>query len=292
MPGLSDYTAEALLNWSTGQAAVPALAARWLALFTAAPSDAGTGGTEVSAGGYARVQVAGSSTTNNTTASGNATLHFASTPAWIVAGMTVTDTTAPSVIPAGTMVLSTTGTTVVMSANATGGGVGSGDTLQFSAFPAASASSGSEPSTLPANVTNGAVVGFPAATADWGTVVFFGIFDASTSGNFISGDYLGNYSWVPFTCTLASPGVLTSPANGYSNGNSAVVTTKFNGTLPTTGGSWAGLLTVANSTTDTFTLGVNTTSTGDGSVRKVQSQSVPNGVTASFAASNLTLVAA
>lgn len=70
-------------------------------------------------------------TTNGTTASGNATLHFASTPTHIIAGMVVTDTTAPTVIPAGTTVLSKTGTTVVMSANATGAGVGSGDTIVF-----------------------------------------------------------------------------------------------------------------------------------------------------------------
>jgi len=292
MPGFGDYTAESTLNWETGQAAMPALSARYLALFTTPPADSGSGGTEVSGGSYARVQVAGSVSTNGTTASGNATLHFASVPAWIQPGMTVTDLTAPSVIPSGTTVLSTTSTTVVMSANATGGGVGNGDSLQFSAFPAASASSGSEPDTLPASVTNGSIVTFPTATADWGTVVAFGIFDASTSGNYLGGDYLGNYQWNPFTCSLASPGVLTVPANGYSNGDVVAVTEKYGGTLPTTGGSWAGLLTVANHTTDTFTAGVNTTSTGDGSVRKVLQQSIPNGVTASFPASNLILTSA
>ena len=67
--------------------------------------------------------------TNNTTAAGNATLHFAATTN-IVAGMSVTDDTV-SVIPANTTVLSKTSNTVVMSANATGGGVGSGDTIHF-----------------------------------------------------------------------------------------------------------------------------------------------------------------
>lgn len=292
MPGFSDYTAESALNWEVGQAAMPSLGARWLALFTTPPSDAGSGGTEVSGGSYARVQCAGSGTTNNTTASGNATLHFASTPAWIVPGMTVTDLTAPSVIPAGTTVLSVTGTTVVMSANASGGGVGNGDSIQFSAWPASSASSGAEPATSPANVTNGATISFPAATSSWGTVVAFGIYDASTSGNLITFDYLGNYQWLPFTCTLASPGVLTSPANGYANGDPVVVTQKYGGTLPTTGGSFGGVLTVAGVSGDNFNVGVNTTSTGDGSVRKITQQSVPSGVTASFAASSLTLTAA
>lgn len=292
MPGFSDYTAESALNWETGQAAMPALASRFLALFTTAPNDSGSGGTEVSGGSYARVQVAGSATTNGTTASGNATLHFASVPAWIVPGMTITDLTAPSVIQTGTTVLSVTGTTVVMSANATGGGVGGTDSIQFSAWPAASASSGSEPATLPANVTNGGTITFPAATGNWGTVVAFGVYDASTSGNLISFDYLGNFKWLPFTCSLASPGVLTSPANTFSNGDPVVVSSKFGGTLPTTGGSWAGALTVASATTDTFTAGVNTTSTGDGMVRKIVQQSIPSGVTASFAASTLTLTSA
>jgi hypothetical protein len=67
--------------------------------------------------------------TNTTTA--DATLHFASTPSWIVNGMPVSDATTPSVIPAGTTVSSTTGTTVVMSNNATGAGVGNGDTIVF-----------------------------------------------------------------------------------------------------------------------------------------------------------------
>lgn len=69
-------------------------------------------------------------TTNATTALGNNTLHFASTPSGVVVGASVTDTTA-AVIPAGTYVLSKTSTTVVMSANATGAGVGSGDSISF-----------------------------------------------------------------------------------------------------------------------------------------------------------------
>jgi len=293
--GLSDYTAQALLNFESGQAAMPALAARYLALFTTAPSsDAGAGGTEVSGGAYARVQVAGSAATNNTTASGNATLHYASVPSWIVAGMTATDITTPGVIPSGATVLSTTTTTVVLSANATGAGVGNGDTIVFSAWPAASASSGNEPATSPASVANGATVTFAQATANWGTVVAFGLYDAATSGNLISWDYLGAYKWVPFTCASASPGVLTcdSTSDAPANSSSIVVTQKFGGGLPTTGGSWAGILTTANLSGATFTAGVNTTSIGGGSFRQVTQQSIPSGVTASFSGSTITLSAA
>jgi hypothetical protein len=86
--------------------------------------------------------------------------------------------------------------------------------------------------------------------------------------------------------------VLTSPAHGYANGNSVVVTSKFGGVLPTTGGSWAGPLTVAGVTTDTFTAGVNTTGTGDGLVREITQQPIAGNVTASFSTSALTVTLA
>lgn len=73
--------------------------------------------------------------TNNTTAAGNNTLHFASTPGWVAAGMMAYDITTSGVIPTGTTVLSTTGSTVVLSNNVTGGGVGSGDNIVFSNVP-------------------------------------------------------------------------------------------------------------------------------------------------------------
>lgn len=299
MPGFSDYTAQAVLNWSTGGLAMPSLPAVWLALFTTAPtSDAGTGGTEVSGGSYARVQVGGTLTTNGTTASGNNTLHFASVPSWIVAGMTIRDSTTSASISAGTTVVSTTSTTVVMSANAAGAGVGGTDVITFSAFPAASASSGTEPNVTPANTVNGAIIQFPAATASWGTVVAFGLYDASTSGNLLQFDYLGAYAWLPATMSAASPGVITAKAHGYSAADSVVVTTKYGGTLPSFSQSnLTGILAVVSPTTDTFTVtnastAVNTSSTGDFQVRKLTQQSVPSGVTASFAASTVTLTAA
>lgn len=48
MPGLSDYSAENVLNYITGRASLPSLPSVYVGLFTAAPSDAGSGGTEVS----------------------------------------------------------------------------------------------------------------------------------------------------------------------------------------------------------------------------------------------------
>lgn len=299
MPGLSDYTALANLAWVTGGAAMPSRPDVFLGLFTAMPtSDAGTGGTEVTGGSYARVQVGGSAVTNNTTGSGNAVLHFATTPAWLVAGMTVRDATSPSVIPAGTTILSTTGTTVTMSANATGGGVGNGDTITFSAWPAATASSGTEPAVTPATVANGAAISFAPATADWGTAIGWGLFDALTVGDVLAFDYLGAYSWLPATMSAASPGVITTKAHGYSAGNNVVVTTKYGGTLPSFSQSnLTGTLAVVSPATDTFTVtnaatAVNTSTTGDFQVRRIATQSIPSGVTASFPASTFSLNAA
>jgi hypothetical protein len=299
MPGLSDYAAANLLNWEAGGVAFPALPAVYLGLFTVAPtSDAGTGGTEVSGTGYARPQVGGSLATNGTTASGNAILHFASVPAWIVAGMTVRDATTPAAIPAATTVLSTTGTTVTLSANAAGGGVGNGDTITFSAFAAAAASVGSAPSITPASLTSSAIVTFPTSGSDWGTVVAFGLFDDPTAGHLLNWDYLGTFSWLPATMSAASPGVITATAHGFSAADSVVVTSKYGGTLPTFSQSnLTGILAVVSPATDTFTVtnaatAVNTSSTGDFSVRKLLKQAIPLGIVASFPAASLILYAA
>jgi len=292
MSGLSDYLAEAVLNFATGNQGMPALGSRYLALFPTAPTaDAGTGGTEVSGGSYARAQIAGSVTaaTSFTTSSTSITLS-GSVPSWVVAGMNVYDTTNNQQI--GTVGAGSSGTTLNLSSTAAHASSGSADALQISAFPASSASSGTEPATSPASVTNtAAAITFAQATANWGTVVAWGIYDASSSGNLLFWDYLGNYKWLPFSCSSASPGVLTTDASGDvpANGSSIVVTQKYGGTLPSTGGSWSGLLTCANASGNTFTAGVNTTGVGGGQFRQITQQSIPTNVTASFSTSTFTL---
>jgi hypothetical protein len=150
---------------------MPALASRHLALFTAAPTaDAGTGGTEVSGTGYARVQVAGSlaAAAAFTTSSTRITMG-ASNPGWVVPGMNVYDVTAGALT--GT-VLSYSGTTLSLTAASAHTSSGSTDSLVFSAW---SASSGTEPATTPASATNtNATITFAQATASWGTVVAWG----------------------------------------------------------------------------------------------------------------------
>jgi hypothetical protein len=147
----------------------------------------------------------------------------------------------------------------------------------------------------PVVIENASQILFPQATADWGSVVAFGLFDAVSGGSLLAWDYLGGYDWEPCTVSLASPAVLTAPAHALSNGQLVMFTTEFGGALPTFGqGSLGGQLVVADATTDTFTvtsagLPVNTTSSGEGMVRRVISQSVPSGVQASFAASSLVI---
>lgn len=53
MANLSDWSENALLDWLMGGSSPSRPTTRYLALFTAAPNDAG-GGTEVSGSGYAR----------------------------------------------------------------------------------------------------------------------------------------------------------------------------------------------------------------------------------------------
>lgn len=212
MTGVSNYSADALLEWLTGKTAMPSKPTAYVALFTVVGSDAGTGFTEVSGNGYTRAATAGAD--------------------W-------------------------------NSASGTG----------------------------PSLISNVNTISFPASTGSgWGTVIAFGLYDASTSGNLLAWDYLGAFDWLPCTVSTASPGVITSKAHGYAAADTFVFSVEYGGTAPTfSQGNFTGLLTVgASPGTDTFTAltgatAVNTSSTGDGMVRKVTQQPIPGGVTASFA---------
>ena len=297
MPGFSDFIAESGVNYMAGVAPFPGATARFLALFTTAPADNGTGGVEVSGSGYSRVQIAGTVAATGSWVAGAGSIAMNSNPGWIVAGMTVFDSTLGGTAGGTGAIIGVVSTyiagSLVLQAPAFHASSGATDTLYFSAFPFTSASSGAEPSTSPASSANNAVITYPQATGTgWGTAVFFAIYDAVSGGNYLGGDYLGSGKWSPFTCTSASPGVLTVTDQVFTNGNNAVVTTKYGGTLPTTGGSWAGLLTVAGVSGSTFNLGVNTTGTGNGQVRPVTTFAIAGSVTPSFSAATLTLTSA
>lgn len=283
----SAYFAPKVLNFVGGSQAMPALAGRWLALFTAAPTDASDTATEVTGGAYARVQVAGTvaATATWTTATPNITM--TTNPGWVVPGMTVYDATNSNVI--GT-VSTYSGTALVLTANALHASTGSTDSLNFSIWPAASSAG-------PSTATSAAAVTFPQATASWGNVNSWGIYDASTSGNLVEWDWLGNDPWFPCTITLASPGVVTAigitagSSPTLANGASVVFTARFGGTLPVAITAET-VDTVAGLSADTFNVAINTASTGAGMVRAVTVQPIAINVTASFASGNLILAAA
>jgi hypothetical protein len=147
----------------------------------------------------------------------------------------------------------------------------------------------------PSSTTNAAIISFPAATASWGNVIAWGLYDAATAGNLLEWDYLGNNPWYPFTCTNASPGVLTAigitagSSPNLANGSIVVVNAEYGGALPAglTGGTQ---YTVAGLSADTFNVGANTTSTGSGMVRAITVQAIAANSTWSFGIGALTRV--
>lgn len=214
MTGFTDRTSQGILGHLVGKTAIYTLPTAYVALFTAAGTDAGTGFTEVTGGAYARVATAAAD--------------------W-------------------------------------------------------NAASGSAPS----QISNANTLTFPTATADWGSVIAFGIFDAATTGNLLCWDYFGNYSWLPATVSAASPAVITSKAHGYGAGDNVAWTIEYGGIDPTFSASnFTGILAVTSPTTDTFSVtnaaaAVNTSATGSGMVRKLAAQAIASGAAAAFPAGSL-----
>ena len=305
MTGLSNYSANATLNWLTGQIAMPSLPAIWLALFVSpVGTDAGTGFTEVSTSGtaYARVQVGGTQVTNGSTTTSSPTISIAAVSSWIYnsttpslspgIGMSVYDTTNGNLI--GT-VLSVAAASVTLTANALHA-ITSGDTLSFSAF-------GNGSGTAPSSTTNSAAISYASATgAGFGTIIAWGLYDAVTAGNLLGWDFLGNYQWLPFEMASGT-NLATVKANGYLSNDPIVFTAEYGGSLPSLStGTFTGYTVnfVATPATDTINVDtttgpatpVVTTSSGSGMVRKIAQQLVPAGVIASFAANTINISAA
>lgn len=144
--------------------------------------------------------------------------------------------------------------------------------------------------------TNAQALAFPTATADWapsGTpLVAYGSFDASSGGNLIEWDYLGNHPYKPIVGDDTAGDTIRCPAHGYVADDRVVFTAEFGGTLPT-GITAATLYWViaGGLTTDAFKVSttqggaaVDITAVGSGMVRKVTTKVVQTGDTPSFAA--------
>lgn len=152
--------------------------------------------------------------------------------------------------------------------------------------------------TSPSSISNAVAINFPTATASWGTVIAWGLYDASTSGNLLAWDYLGNFNWNPVTVSLASPGVITEPAHGYSVADTVVFSVEYGGSAPTFSASnFTGQLVIAHAATDTFDVtnaatAVNTSSSGSGTVRKITPQVISSGILPSFGIGALVITCA
>jgi len=152
--------------------------------------------------------------------------------------------------------------------------------------------------TAPSTIQNATPITFAISTASWGTVIGFGLYDALSAGNLLAWDYFGNFPWLPAECSAATPAVITAAQHQYLASDSIVWTIEYGGINPTfTQGDFTGILTVATPLTDTFTVtkgatAVNTSTSGNGMVRKVASQQIISGVQPTFPAGSLILTAA
>lgn len=301
MTGMTNLTADQYLNDITGFAPLLSTSrSRFLALLTAVGTDAGTGFTEVSTSGtaYARQQVAGAvaATASFTTAS--TTITITTNPGWVIPGMSVYDNTTGSAI--GT-VLTYVGTTLTLVAASLINSSGSADSIQFSAFSAASSSA-------PGVCTTIAAQTFATATgAGYGTVIAWSLMSDNSAisvTNLLFWDFLGNFNWLPFESTSVNTGagpVVSAKGNGYSNADPVVATSEYGGTLPTL---TTGVLTgynvafVANAATDSLTLVTTSgggtafaaTSTGSGMIRKITQVAIGTGIgPTTFSAGNFNM---
>jgi hypothetical protein len=117
MTAISNDLETKLLTWALSASAVTRPTAWYVALFTAAPSDAG-GGTELSTGGYARQQVTSWTISGNTASNANA-LNFVSSGDW------------GNITHVGIFDASSSGNLMFWGALTTARDPASGDTVQF-----------------------------------------------------------------------------------------------------------------------------------------------------------------
>jgi hypothetical protein len=147
--------------------------------------------------------------------------------------------------------------------------------------------------TSPATVSNAAAVNFPQCGVTGDTITHFGIGLASSgAGTLLASGPVGAGPALEFTCTSASPGVLTVPNSSFAVNNRVSVYPTATGTLPsgfTEGtvyfvGTVSGT-TVTLSTTSANGSPVNTSSVGAGVIILQTPLVVSTNITPSFAIS-------
>lgn len=151
--------------------------------------------------------------------------------------------------------------------------------------------------TDPTQVVNAATITFPQCGVTGDTITHWGIGLLSTgTGTLLACGPVGSGPALNFTCTSASPGVLTIPGSSYSVNDRVSLYHNPAGTLPTgtTEGTvyFVGTVTgiaVTLSTTAANGAPVNTSSVGAGVSIKQTPLVVANLITPSFAAGQLVL---
>lgn len=134
----------------------------------------GTSSFNILADSNATATASNSVATNGATAAGNNTLSFAAVPSWVKEGMVIGNATTAGVIPPGTIVTGTTATTVTMSNNATGAGVGNGDEIVFASVPVFGTTEDSplvSVTLIDHGLSVGSRVNFPVATTGAGVTI-------------------------------------------------------------------------------------------------------------------------
>lgn len=121
----------------------------------------------------------------------------------LMKGTTWPTTGAWGAAPATTYVgLFTTAPSTDASASYTGTEVSGGSYARVAVTSSSGWSSISGGSTTPSQISNAGVITFPTPTANWGTVVAIGIFDAATTGNLLW--------WNTITSQSINSGVIAS----------------------------------------------------------------------------------
>jgi hypothetical protein len=141
--------------------------------------------------------------------------------------------------------------------------------------------------------SNGTDIVFPAATADWGTLLGWGLFDAASAGNLL---YWGRLVGPEFPFTAdASTDTFRAPGSAFTNGDKVVTEAGTLGALPTGVDALTEYF-VINASTDTFKLSltsggaaIDITADGGGRVGKSLSKLTQTGDTPKFVTGQLTV---
>lgn len=162
-------------------------------------------------------------------------------------------------------------------------------TAVMAALPTASGTSGTS--------TSNAAITFPTATASWGTIKSFGLWDATTAGTLYARGVFGDDPW-GFTATAADD-VLFVPGSDYAVSDQIVVFPIPTRSLPTGLSENTAYYIKTEPSTGSYTISttdggatLDITANGAGYLRKLTPQAVANGNTFNVPSGSLKVIVA